>query len=131
MGTKNGNSTAELTPQQQAVLKEKAQAARELARRHYAIDSGLTFVQTLWTTPDCDALPDTPIKLLEVNDNTIASGVMPVHFGLVAGSGVPFQSVIVEVTPEEFELIKRDELKLPAGWSMGEPLLRSVSEGGD
>ena len=63
-----------------------------------------------------------PIKLLEVNEATVAAGVMPLHFGPVPASGIPFASVIVEVTPIEFEKIKADELKLPDGWVLGQEL---------
>jgi hypothetical protein len=31
----------------------------------------------------------------------------------------PYPSVIVEVTPDEFEMIQRKELPLPEGWMVG------------
>jgi len=69
-------------------------------------------------------LPDTPIKLLEVNTNTFASGVMPVYFGPVRASGILYPSVIVEVTPDEFERIRSHQLSLPNGWMIAEELPR-------
>jgi hypothetical protein len=38
----------------------------------------------------------------------------------VPGSGIPYPSVIVKVTPDEFERIKVQELKLPDGWTIDE-----------
>ena len=65
-------------------------------------------------------MPTTPIKLLEVNADTAPSGVMPLHFGPAPAGGIPYPSVIVEVTPDEFERIRAHELKLPDGWTIGE-----------
>ena len=45
---------------------------------------------------------------------------MPLYFGPVPSSGIPYASVIVEVTPDEFERIRVQELKLPDGWTIGE-----------
>ena len=61
-----------------------------------------------------------PIKLLEINIDTSPSGIMPLHFGPVPGSGIPYPSVIVEVTPDEFDRIRLQELKLPDGWTIDE-----------
>ena len=41
-----------------------------------------------------------PIKLLEVNQNTVESGIMPLHFGPAPASGTPLSSIIIEVTPQ-------------------------------
>jgi hypothetical protein len=38
----------------------------------------------------------------------------------VPGSGIPYSSVIVEVTPDEFEKIQLQELKLRDGWAIVE-----------
>ena len=48
------------------------------------------------------------------------SGIMPLYFGPVPSSGIPYPSVIVEVTPDEFERIKVKELELPNGWAIAE-----------
>ena len=67
----------------------------------------------------------TPIKLLEINIDTAPSGIMPLRFRPVPGSGIPYPSVIVEVTPDEFERIQLQELKLPDGWTIDEEYPRS------
>jgi hypothetical protein len=41
---------------------------------------------------------------------------MPLQFGAAPSIGVPFPTVIVEVTPDEFQKIQAKELKLPSGW---------------
>jgi hypothetical protein len=73
--------------------------------------------------PD-ESHPREPIKLLEVNRNTIASGIVPLHFGPHAATGVCYPTVIVEITPEEFLELQRKRLALPDHWSLGEEYLR-------
>lgn len=101
---------------------DKEEARKRLALKHYSLEPGITHIFTLWGTPEYETRPGEPIKLLEVNTNTVPSGVMPLHFGPVPASGVPFPSVIVEVTPAEFERIKSSELKLPKDWRLGDEL---------
>jgi hypothetical protein len=95
---------------------EKHEVARRLANAHYAIEPGILRIFKLRETPEFEALASTPIKLLEINTNTTSSGVMPLYFGPAPASGIPFASVIVEVTPDEFDRIESAQLKLPDGW---------------
>jgi hypothetical protein len=106
----------------QAVVDDKAQVARELAKKHYQAEAGLQAVFRLTGSAEVEVRPIEPIKLLEVNTNTVASGVLPVQFGPAPASGIPYPSIIVEVSPEEFEKIKTQELKLPKGWQVGEEM---------
>lgn len=101
---------------------EKTRVARELARKHYLVEPGLKHVFRLTTAAERELIGTEPIKLLEVNENTIAAGVMPLHFGPAPGIGIPFSSIIVEVTPHEFELIRSHQLKLPDDWQIAEEL---------
>jgi hypothetical protein len=78
------------------------------------VEAGLTRVFRV--TGKAEIVETEPIKLLEVNENTVPSGVMPLHFGAVPASGIPYPSIVVEVTPEEFGKIQTRELKLPDGW---------------
>jgi hypothetical protein len=98
-------------------MNEREEAAKQLAQRHYRIEPGITEIRTL--TSGAIQGANEPIKLLEVNENTIASGIMPLRFDAAPASGIPFPSVIIEVTPDEYEQIKRNELRLPHGWSLG------------
>ena len=59
-----------------------------------------------------------PVKLLEVNPATSPSGVMPIAFA-PDPPGVPFPSVVVEVTPDEYARIAGGLLALPHDWRLG------------
>jgi hypothetical protein len=100
--------------------------ARELARKHYQIEDGVTQIIRII---DCaygaaGDRKDNRIILLEVNENTISSGIMPLQFAPLPAAGIHYPSIIVEVTPEEFDRIRSQELKLPAGWKLGGPIPR-------
>ncbi|MHB1558164.1 MAG: hypothetical protein ACYC61_11935 [Isosphaeraceae bacterium] len=112
------------TASDQATSGEIAEAAAVLARKHYEIEAGLTQIFRITDAAEATVPRGAPIKLLEVNKNTPESGIMPLHFGPAPASGIPYASVIIEVTPNEFEKIRSNELKLPHGWSIGEELPR-------
>lgn len=109
----------------------KELAARDLANRHFRIEAGLTHVYRLNDRNEVEVRPNEPIKLLEVNAGTVPSGIMPLHFGPMPKSGIPYPSVIVEVTPAEFEKIRTQELNLPKGWTIGEEIARPAEVDGD
>src|SRR5262245_7186482 len=95
-----GSLDRNLTAEEISVVAEKAEVARELAKKHYAVESGITQIFTVWSEPQCEASRGEPVKLLELNRDTIPSGVMPLGFDAAPTSGIPFPSVIIEVTPE-------------------------------
>jgi hypothetical protein len=95
---------------------DKDDAARELAQKHYEIEAGITHILRFTGHADVEILPSEPIKLLEVNQDTVPSGVMPIQFAASPANGIPFTTVIVEVTPDEFDKIQKNELKLPLSW---------------
>jgi hypothetical protein len=111
-----GSMDRKLTAEERATAAEKAKAAKELAKKHYQVEPGLTKVIRFSDSAHVEFHPTEPIKLLEVNENTVASGVLPLRFGPAPASGITFPSIIVEVTPEEYEKIKKKELALPQGW---------------
>jgi hypothetical protein len=100
------------------------------AQYHDQAEAGLQAVFRLTGSAEVEVRPIEPIKLLEVNTNTVASGVLPVQFGPAPASGIPYPSIIVEVSPEEFEKIKTKELKLPKGWQVGEEMPRPADAPG-
>ena len=61
-------------------------------------------------------------KNLEVNADTVATGIMPVTFG--ASGSIRHKSVVVEVTPDEFKSIQAGQLQLPQGWAIGDTLFQ-------
>jgi RNA polymerase subunit RPABC4/transcription elongation factor Spt4 len=118
-----GSLDRNITAQDLVVLRDKANTARELARRHYGIEEGLTSVFRYSSgSAKVEASPAEPIKFLEVNAATIPTSVMPLQFGPVPASGIHFPSVIIEVTPDEYRQIQAKELQLPAEWDLSEEL---------
>jgi hypothetical protein len=118
-----GSRDRNITAQELVTLRDKADTAKELARRHYGIEEGLTNVFRYSSgSARVEAVPAEPIKFLEVNAATIPTGVMPLQFGPVPASGIHFPSVIIEVTPDEYQRVQSRELKLPSGWDLSEEL---------
>jgi hypothetical protein len=104
----------------------KDAAARRLALTHFEIEDGLTHIFRITGPAEVEENESEPIKLLEVNEATVPSGVMPLHFGAAPARGIPYPSIIVEVTPDEFEQIIAQAVKLPKGWAIGEELPKPV-----
>lgn len=94
----------------------KEESARILAQKHFELDDGLRTILWFKGTNEAEANAREPIKLLEVNAATVSSGVMPLHFAAVPSMGIPYPSVIVEVTPDEYKRIEKKELSLPKNW---------------
>jgi hypothetical protein len=105
----------------------KEEAAERLAHAHYRIDPTLKLVRWLKASPELEADPDEPIKLLEVNDASTADGIVPIYFGPHPKSGLNYPSLIVEIAPEEYEEILRNPSLLPHGWQLGDPIEREVT----
>lgn len=110
---------------------KKSEAARSLAEKHFDVEIGMIKIFRLRARPETEASLAEPIKLLEVNAATVASGILPLSFAAMPARGLPFPMVIVEVTPEEFEMIERNELKLPHGWTIGEEIPRPAGSDGE
>ena len=109
--------------------RSKEAVAQRLAEAHYAIEPGIELIIQLAASPDREADPKEPIKLLEVNQYTTANGIHPVFFGPHAGSGIFYSSVIVEVTPSEYEQIQRHPTSLPNGWQLGREFAKAAPAG--
>lgn len=125
-----GSLDRNLSAQDRAVATDKATVARELAKKHFQVEPGLTRVIRCSGTADVEFRPAEPIKLLEVNELTVPSGIMPLHFGPAPASGITYPSVIVEVTPEEFAQIIAHQLSLPPGWILEDELPKPADAGG-
>ncbi len=92
--------------------------ARRLAESHFRVDPGIVRIFRLVRRGQEDDQTE-PIKLLEVNRETAMTGIQPIRFGPHPASGTCYPSIIVEVRPEEFELIVEGKLALPDGWVLG------------
>ena len=108
------------------IVPQKEEVAKKLADAHFSIEPSLTHIFKIVEKPEAEALESTPIKLLEVNAATSPSGVMPLYFGPAPDSGISYPSVIVEVTPAEYEQIQANELRLPEGWFIGEEIFKGA-----
>jgi hypothetical protein len=105
----------------------KDEEAIDLAQRHYEVELGLSEIIRFTNTAEVERTWNEPIKLLEVNENTIESGILPIYFGPAPESGIHFPSVIIEVTPEEYRKIQSNELQLPDGWRFSAPIPRPAA----
>ncbi len=64
---------------------------------------------------------DDEVRLVEVSDSIGTSGeILPFRFP--ARSGIPFPSVLIVVSREEWELLRQGRLKLPDGWGDAQSL---------
>jgi hypothetical protein len=100
-------------------MNNRREVARRLAQAHYRVEDGLVGVYLLVGKHEAET---DPIKLLEVNRSTIAAGIMPLQFDPAPSRGIPYSSIIVEVTPAEFEQIRSSALKLPHDWEIAEEI---------
>lgn len=103
-------------------MRNRDDEARRLAAAHYHVETGIKQIFRILASAEVEPRTDEPIKLLEVNENTIPAGIVPLQFGPAPAMDFHFPSIIVEVTPDEFEQIHRQELPLPAGWTVGQLL---------
>jgi hypothetical protein len=104
-------------------MREKDEVARQLAEAHRTMEPTISRIVRLMSDREQDA--HEPVKLLEVNAATSPSGIVPVAF-TADPPRVPYPSVIVEVTEEEYGRINTGSLPLPEGWSLG-PTLYSAA----
>lgn len=112
-------------------MQTKDEAARKLAEAHYSVEPGISQIFRITGSADLESTPNEPIKLLEVNEDTIASGIMPLNFDAAPAHGIEYPSVIVEVTPEELKQIQTKKLQLPAGWTLNQLLPKPPESDGE
>ncbi|HEY4120545.1 MAG TPA: hypothetical protein VGM56_21925 [Byssovorax sp.] len=89
-------------------MKTIEEVARDLARAHVEEDRE---TQHVFLSPH-----DKEVRLVEVTRSLEPSGeVLPFRFA-PHGDEVPFPSVIVLLSEDDWRLIEADELHLPTGW---------------
>jgi len=102
-------------------MSDRLEEAKRLAQIHY--ESGSTSqVYIATSSTGGQENPEDPIKLIEVNDDTLPSGIVPLQFGPLPNLGITHVSTIIEVTGEEFQQIESGELQLPPGWENRTPI---------
>ncbi len=88
--------------------------ARELAIAHREYDPATTTIKLF---PSIDR----EIRLLEVSSASPTTGeVLPFRFGADAAQGIDYPSVVIVLSPREWEDVKSHDLPLPTGWSLPE-----------
>jgi hypothetical protein len=97
---------------------DKSEIARVLADAHRGVEPAISRIIRLVADGDRERDSGEPIKLLEVNPDTSASGIFPIAFG-ADPPRIPFPSVVIEVTEGEFDEIRNGSLFLPDGWQLG------------
>ncbi len=102
----------------------KAQAAQDLAEAHYSMYRSVQQIYRL--VSDQEDAPQEPLKLLEVNADTLPAGIVPVSLGPIPSQGIVYPVVVVEITPQGFEQLKLGVLTLPHDWRRDGALPRPV-----
>jgi hypothetical protein len=82
-----------------------------LVQEHFELEEDLE--QIVWLKKG----PPSEIRLLEVNRNTAATGMVEV-FGFAPSADVPYPLRIAEITPDEWERVQNGTISLPESWSL-------------
>ncbi len=98
----------------------KAEEARHAAQVHFQVDSGLIDAYRLVAPGEREAEPTEPVKLLEVNRETVELGLCPVYFSADPRNGARYSLVVIEVTPNEFTEDLPAQIEREFGWTLGE-----------
>lgn len=102
----------------------KLETAKRLAQGHFEVEPYLKKAFLLEPVNEDD--PKDPIKLLEVVEGTIERGIEPIAFGAEPEYGIQYPSVIVEISPREYEALLTGKLDFGIrGWALGTELLAS------
>src|SRR5271170_977484 len=86
----------------------RLEAARSLAKAHFAVEPNLK--RAFLIEPLDSEDPREPIKLLEVVEGTIERGIDPLAFTADPARGIDYPSIIVEVSPAEYENLRKGKL---------------------
>jgi hypothetical protein len=74
-------------------MTDKEQARQKLAQTHYELEPGIIQIHSVFGSRAMESRAAEPIKLLEVNQHTIASGVIPLGFDPAPASGMFHHSI--------------------------------------
>ena len=101
------------------MMTSKLETARKLAKAHLRVDPQVRSIHLI--QPNYDQDPNEPIKLLEVVEGTLECGIEPIGFVPDPARGIDYPSVIVEISPREFEALQEGKLGYRE-WTVGELL---------
>jgi len=102
-------------------MPSKDDTAQLLADAHFGLDPAITRIFRVLAPGETsgDVLP---VKLLEISSLTPEAGISPVGMTADPSRGVYHASVVIEVSPAEFEGLLRGELTLPQRWQVADEL---------
>ena len=62
---------------------------------------------------------DREVRLVEVSGSVASHGeVLPFRFAPRPKDGIPFPSVLIVLSPAEWEMVQSGQLNLPEGWAL-------------
>ncbi len=101
--------------------RSKWETAESLAKGHFDVEPNLKRIFLLEPVSEQDT--NEPIKLLEVVEGTIERGIEPIAFVADPAHGIDYPSMIIEVSPNEFQHICDGRLNFgKRGWMIGKEL---------
>lgn len=96
------------------------EAVRHLAKLHVQVDPSIQAIYRV--VSDQEHSETEPIKLLEVNRDTFPMDeIWPLGFDGTAASG-NYPTILMEITPQQFEDLRADRCRLPHEWKLGEEI---------
>ena len=109
-------------------MRTKEEVARRLADYRYSVEPTLKELYRIrHKLPGKEDSSMEPIKLLEVNSEAIAAGILPLGFDPDPHDGIDYPYIIVEITPDELGQIRNRQMNLPENWTIAEPICRTES----
>jgi hypothetical protein len=89
--------------------------AKDLASSHRKVDSGTKIVKFF---PNAHPAR---VCLLEVSESvSTTDDVLPFTFCAAPEQGVPHESTVILLSPEEWKKVQTGELALPSGWDLAD-----------
>lgn len=89
------------------------EVAKKLADAHRAADPATEMIKYF-----PDAAGD-QVRLLEVSTAAPTTGeVLPFQFGSDPSHGIDFKSVVILLSPSEWQAVQENKLSLPTGWEL-------------
>ena len=88
--------------------------ARSYADRHLKTDPGIRDIYYLQAD-----VPEREIRFVEINELMATrenDPLEPIDFGVDTGSETSHSLMVLDVTPDQWEQIRDDPRRLPAGW---------------
>ena len=104
--------------------RNKSETAESLAKGHFEVEPNLKRIFLL--EPVDEPNPNEPIKLLEIVEGTIERGIEPIAFAADPAHGINYPSMIIEVSPTEYQNICEGKLNIrDHGWTISKELIAS------